>query len=89
MSSATRQGLQEDGLAVVGLRPHGLSEQDVAGAAHVIALGCNLPQPGVATQTLRHWDGLPSVNEHYALARDEIKKRVEELLDELTKKKSK
>ena len=82
LSAATRRGLQQDGLVVAGLRPQALTEQDVAGALEVVTLGCPLP-PGMAAGKLQRWDGLASVNEEYVVARDQIKQRVAQLVEQL------
>lgn len=72
--------LLEDGIDVRGRRPRAVTEGELAGAARVVAFGCDLSTmtpPGVV---LERWDDIPAVNADFQAARDAIVARLERLL---------
>lgn len=86
LSPITEKGLQEDGINTSGWKPELVSRKDQDQAARIITLGCVLPDGNrVAAKTI-DWNPLPSPSQNYQLARDEIRQRVQRLIEELTAK---
>jgi protein-tyrosine-phosphatase len=82
--SLVRDGLRRDGLTLGPFTPSRFTLADVASAITVISFD----QPSVASLVdgrvpTTGWDGLPSVNENYPIARDSIRHRVARLVDSL------
>ena len=75
-------GLKEDGLAVPAGKPTGISDTDVAGATHIFAIGCALPDKAQKSGKAKDWSDVPD-DKGYAPMRDAIVKHVTALLDEL------
>ena len=73
-------GLAGDGINVRQYRPRQLTPELIAGAAHIIVCGCELPPFASPTASLESWDDLPFVSDGYEPARNAIVERVEELL---------
>lgn len=71
-------GLAADGFRVFE-KPAPLSERDVSNSDRIIAF-CDLP--AFATKKSIRWQNVPAVSEDYGKARDDIRKRVLQLLDE-------
>jgi arsenate reductase len=86
-SSAAVAGLQADGIQVDKGKPVLVTDSDVAKATQVVTLGCKLPDRVRPTGKLEQWDQIPSVSEDYPAAREAIKKRVEQLVNELAERK--
>jgi arsenate reductase len=84
LSVSAVDGLRRDGLAVPGGRPTALSDQDVAAATHVFAIGCALPETAVASGKSTDWSDVPD-DQGYGPMRDSIVRHVSALLDELQK----
>lgn len=80
-------GLAADGLDVRNWTPIAISADDVHGAAKVVTFACKLPASAhPAANQLLQWDEpMPSVSESYESARQSIVKRVNALIDDLTK----
>jgi arsenate reductase (thioredoxin) len=78
-------GLQSEGFAPPDGKPTLVSDKDVSGAARVVTLGCKLPQKTAVTD----WADVPSPSEDYSAASDAIKKHVEALINELSRKEPK
>jgi protein-tyrosine-phosphatase len=93
---ALSRGVNPDARTCLDRRGHGnerirrrefparLSEQDVAGAARVIAIGVDLSKhEGEARAPIASWDDVPPASVDYPRTRDDLARRIETLLDEL------
>ncbi len=83
--------MAEVGIDLSDARPRAITDEQVAAAARVIAMGCELEAnscPAILLKNLEDW-GLPDPRgrplAEVRLIREEIRRRVEALLDELTK----
>lgn len=76
-------GLSSDGIDVCDVRPRAATSGDVESASYVVAFGCELSALG-SPRDLRIWDDVPAVSDGYGPARDEIVRRVDALLEEIT-----
>ena len=76
------EGLKADGLAVPSGQPAAISDQDVAGATHIFAIGCTLPDNARRSGKASDWSDVPD-DQGYAPMRDAIVRHVKQLLDEL------
>jgi len=85
-SPAVVQGLKNDGIAFENGRPESVSDKDLTPAAHIVTLGCKLPQAPSGKSDVRNWDEV-NMGEGYVAARDAIAKRVEQLIQELSARK--
>lgn len=85
LSQRAELGLQTDGIVVPKLKPSLLTGKDIANAIQVVALDCTLPQTSLDNQKISTWQIHSSISQNYENARDEIKKKVEELLNSLSK----
>jgi hypothetical protein len=79
VNPAIVEGLRRDGVAIPPGDPTALTDQDIAPASHVVALGC--PLPASAAGKGRTWSDVPS--EGYEAMRDAVVRHVTALLDEL------
>jgi protein-tyrosine-phosphatase len=85
--AAIAGAMKQDGFEVADFRPQALAEQDVAGAARVVAIGVDLSEhDDVARAPIASWNDVPPASVDYARARDDLARRVEELLDEMQDK---
>ena len=75
-------GLKEDGVAVPAGKPAAISETDVAGATHIFAIGCTLPEKAQRSGKASDWSDVPD-DQGYGPMRDAIVRHVKELLDTL------
>jgi len=57
-------------------------DSDVAGATHIFAIGCTLPDKALASGKASDWSDVPD-DQGYAPMRDAIVRHVKALLDEL------
>ncbi len=86
LAPAAEKGLKEDGINTRGWKPELVTKKDLDLASRIVTLGCALPgKEGVAEKVVE-WNDVPSVSQNYQLARDDIVKRVQNLVDELAKK---
>jgi len=74
--------LARDGYDVGAFKPKALAKDDVAGAAHVVAIGVDPPLLAGA-KTVSRWTDVPPASTEYAAARDAMAKRIDALLDAL------
>jgi protein-tyrosine-phosphatase len=77
-------GLKADGLSVPAGKPSAISDQDVAGATHIFAIGCTLPAKAQASGKAADWSDVPD-DQGYGPMRDAIVRHVTALLDSLRK----
>jgi protein-tyrosine-phosphatase len=73
--------LAKDGFEVRGFKPASASTQELAEARKVVTFAVDVP--GAPAGRATRWEGVPPASEQYDKARDEIRQRVERLLDEL------
>jgi len=78
---AVARNLAEDGFDVSGFAPKRLEGMDVAGAAHVVAIGVD--SPVLSGARLSRWDDIPPASVDYAASRDAMRARMGALLDAL------
>jgi hypothetical protein len=82
--AAIAAAMVQDGFDVANFRPQALSEQDVAGAARVVAIGVDLSEHGGLARTpIASWNDVPPASVDYPRARDELARRIETLLDDM------
>ena len=74
--------LAKDGYDVDAFAPKALDKGDVAGAAHVVAIGVDPPLLA-GVKDLSRWTDIPPASTRYLEARDAMAKRVDALLDTL------
>lgn len=86
LAPAAEKGLKEDGIDPNGWKPQMITKQDMNAATRIVALGCAIPEKDTVSGKLTEWNDIPSVSQNYDAARDDIVKRVQRLVDELTKK---
>jgi len=75
-------GLKADGVPVPPGRPAAISDDDVAGASHIFAIGCTLPERAQRSGKAADWSDVPD-DQGYGPMRDAIVRHVKRLLDEL------
>jgi arsenate reductase (thioredoxin) len=77
--------LAADGLDVSSWKPVKVSDKDVQSAERVITLAPELPIPNsVPARKLFEWENMPSVSQDYDRARQDIVRRVNNLLRDLS-----
>lgn len=80
LAPVAANGLAADGFQVTE-KPTMLSESDISDSERIIAFS---DLPAFATKKSIRWQNVPAVSEDYGKARDDIRKRVLQLLDELS-----
>jgi arsenate reductase len=78
-------GLRADGVAIPSGKPSAIGSDDVAGATHIFAIGCMLPQAATASGKAANWTDVPD-DRGYAPMRDAIVAHVRALLDEIQRR---
>jgi protein-tyrosine-phosphatase len=78
-------GLKQDGVAVPSGKPAPITDGDVAGATHIFAIGCTLPDRARRSGKASDWSDVPD-DQGYTPMRDAIVRHVTALLDELQAK---
>jgi len=74
--------LARDGYDVAAFKAKALTKDDVAGAAHVVAIGVD-PALLAGAKAVARWTDVPPASTQYGTARDAMAKRIDALLDEL------
>jgi protein-tyrosine-phosphatase len=85
VSSAVAAHLKEQGYVVPVAQPAKVSPEEFASADVVISIGCDLgalPQP---RGRLVRWDEVPAPSDGFTAADEAIRKRVNELVEELVR----
>jgi protein-tyrosine-phosphatase len=82
VSPATAKGLLAEGIDVRGLRPRAVTGADVAGASRVVAFGCDVNAVTPDGVPVEQWPDIPAVSDGYAIARERIGARVDQLVRE-------
>ena len=80
------KGLNEDGISTQGWKPELVTKKDLVAASEIVTLGCDLPGKDAVPGKITEWNDIPSVSQDYQVARDDIVKRVQSLVDDLAKK---
>src|SRR5215471_16617235 len=75
LSVRTVAGLKADGVAIPVGKPSAISDQDVAGATHIFAIGCTLPDKAKASGKSSDWSDVPD-DQGYGPMRDAIVRHV-------------
>jgi len=76
------EGLKADGVPIPSGMPTAIADSDVAGATHIFAIGCTLPDNARRSGKAADWSDVPD-DRGYAAMRDAIVAHVKQLLDEL------
>lgn len=87
LNAAAAKGLEEDGIDTAGWKPALVAKKDVDDASRVVTLGCTLPAGISKASKITDWSSVPSPSQNYEFARDDIKKRVQKLVDDLAREK--
>jgi len=77
------EGLKADGVPVPDGKPSAITDDDVAGATHIFAIGCPLPDSVRQSGKSVDWSDVPN-DKGYGPMRDAIARHVQELLNALT-----
>jgi arsenate reductase (thioredoxin) len=86
LSVATLKGLREDGLLPPTDKPAPITAADVAAATYIFAIGCALPSTASSSGKAEDWSDVPLVSDGYEAARDAIRRHVERLVDQLSRR---
>lgn len=75
------QNLARDGFEVAGFTPERLEKADLAGAAHVVAIGVDSPLFAEASEVpVSRWNDIPPASADYASSREAMRGRMDALL---------
>lgn len=83
---ATIKGLTEDGFDISQWTPKLVSQTDINSASEIVTFDCNIPMADSSSKPHVQWNGVPPVSKDYNLARDQIVRKVQELINDLAKK---
>ena len=87
LNATAAKGLKEDGIDIAGWKPVLVERRDVDDASRVVTLGCTLPAGISKASMVTDWSNVASPSQNYEYARDDIKKRVQKLVDDLAREK--
>jgi arsenate reductase len=76
------EGLTADGIPVPSGKPSAITDQDVADATQIFAIGCTLPESARRSGKADDWSDVPD-DQGYGPMRDAIVRHVKRLLEEL------
>jgi protein-tyrosine-phosphatase len=83
IAPAVRAALAAEGVDLGAARPRALTDADLARAATVVTLGCELGARATAVRAHERWDEVPPVSAGLGAARAAIETRVAALVDRL------
>ena len=86
LSPSAEKGLQEDGISTNGWKPELVTQKNMDEAFRIVTLGCLLPGEDARAIKIAKWNEIPNVSNDYRAARDEIKRRVQGLVEGLARK---
>jgi len=86
LTPATIMGLRADGFNINNWTPKLVSQTDIDSASQIVTFDCNLP--GNLSKPVIQWNGIPPVSKDYTVARNQIAEKVQQLINELAKKKA-
>jgi protein-tyrosine-phosphatase len=78
--------LLAEGVDLRGRVPRRLTRGDVAGAARVVAFGCDLGETAPAGTAVEQWADVPAVSDDLPAARAVIRRHLERLVDECARR---
>jgi len=81
--SSIATGLQKEGFDVSGFRSVKVSEADVRDAVRLVVIQAAVPEAVQATTVIESWDDIPAPGADYAAASQALRKRIEQLMDQL------
>lgn len=87
LTPGTIKGLAGDGFDVKEWRPIMVKQSDVSLATKVVTFDCSIPVEIKSDKSFIKWDGIPAISKGYQDARDQIRRNVEVLIEELSKRK--
>jgi arsenate reductase len=79
----TVAGLGRDGIRVAQAAPQPVTREDARASSRVVTIDIADEPAFLRTTKLREWDQVPAVSQGYAAARDDLRRRAANLLDEL------
>ena len=79
----TIAGLDRDGIPVAQAAPQPVTREDERASSRVVTIDVADEPAFLRTTKLREWDQVPAVSQGYAAARDDLRRRAANLLDEL------
>lgn len=82
LSLKTITGLRTDGLTPSEATPQQLSRADIDSGQQIITF-CELPEEYQNKATIEYWERVPPVSENYEIARDEIIRRLHQLMNNM------
>ena len=85
LTSGTASGLARDGFDVSGYNPMKVTLADLEGASKIVTFDCRIPID--YDKPVDAWNGIPPISKDYDIARDEIVKKIREMILELEKAK--
>ena len=83
LAAAAREGLQRDGFEVPAAPPVAVATDDVVKAQRIVVMGCAIPGREALAAKVVDWDDVPGSEAGYDAARDDIRARVQRLVEEL------
>ena len=86
LAPAAKNGLVKDGFDVTGWKPSPVSNHDIENAYLVVTLDCVLSGKDSTSKHITKWKDISSISDDYTVARDEIVKKVQALVTELSQK---
>jgi arsenate reductase len=86
LGPAIQKGLLKDEFNITGWKPKPISKNDTENAYQIVTLNCDLPMQFNTNKPAMHWNNVP-IKEGYVQARDDLERRVKELVDSLITKK--
>ncbi len=82
VSPAVVEVLRRDGLDVAGHQPRRVAQEELATAARIVSLGCDLRDFMLDAVPVEHWDDVPPPSEDLGAACAAIRALVERLVSE-------
>jgi arsenate reductase (thioredoxin) len=82
------RALLAEGVDLSGETPRRVTRGDVAGAARVVAFGCDLGEAGAPGTPIEQWADVPAVSEDLPAARAVIRRHLERLVEECARSRS-
>jgi arsenate reductase (thioredoxin) len=80
--------LLAEGVDLRGQSPRRVTRDDVAGAARVVAFGCDLGETAPAGTRVEQWADVPPVSDDLPAARAVIRRHLERLVEECARSRS-
>ena len=84
LTKETIIGLEKDGFSIEDWKPEKVSSQDIEKAYKIVTFDCSVP-PKKPSTLKEEWNNTPSISKDYNTARNVIKEKVEQLIENLKK----